>query len=157
MRYSTTGVSLIKNAQPLVINYAKGPLALAHNGNLINASSWRCKLEKEGSIFQTTTDSEVVLHLIARANGRPLEEAVNYALERVKGAYSMLLTTPDKLIAVRDPWGVRPLCIGKFEGGWAAASETCALDLINAEYIREVQPGEMVVVDKKGDEIKTAV
>ncbi|MHB9156213.1 MAG: amidophosphoribosyltransferase [Endomicrobiales bacterium] len=150
VRYSTAGVSMLKNAQPLVINYAKGLVALAHNGNLINAPEWRSKLEKEGAIFQTTSDSEVILHLIARANGRPLEEAVHYALSKLKGAYSLLLMTPQKLIAVRDPWGVRPLCVGRLDRGWVAASESCALDLIDARYLREVEPGEMVVIDKKG-------
>jgi amidophosphoribosyltransferase len=150
VRYSTAGVSLVKNAQPLVINYAKGQIALAHNGNLVNAKEWRSKLEKEGSIFQTSSDSEVILHLIARANGRPLVDALRYALEKVKGAYSLVIMTPDTLIAARDPWGVRPLCIGKLDGGWVAASETCALDLINAQYVRDVAPGEMVIFNKKG-------
>ena len=150
VRYSTTGVSQVKNAQPLVINYAKGQLAIAHNGNLINAGQLRSKLEHEGSIFQTTSDSEVILHLIAKANGRPLESAIEYALERVKGAYSLIIMTPEKLIAVRDPWGVRPLCIGKLDKSTVMASESCALDLIGAKYLREVEPGEMVIVDKNG-------
>jgi len=150
VRYSTAGVSHVKNAQPLVINYAKGQITLAHNGNLINAGEWRAKLEKEGSIFQTSSDSEVIMHLIARANGRPLEDAIRYALSKVKGAYSLLIMTPEKMIAVRDPWGVRPLCLGKLGKAWVAASESCALDLIGAEYVREVAPGEMVVFDKKG-------
>jgi amidophosphoribosyltransferase len=150
VRYSTSGVSLLKNAQPLVINYAKGPLAIAHNGNLTNACELKSKLEHEGSIFQTTSDSEVVMHLIAKANGRPLEKALKYALSKVKGSYSLIVMTPEKLVAVRDPWGVRPLCIGKLDKGYVMASESCALDLIGAEYIREVEPGEMVVVDKKG-------
>ena len=109
VRYSTAGVSLIKNAQPLVINYAKGQLAVAHNGNLINAAQIKSKLEHEGSIFQTTSDSEVILHLIAKANGRPLEDAIKYALAKLKGAYLVVIMTPEKLIAVRDPWGVRAL------------------------------------------------
>ncbi|MCX5781620.1 MAG: amidophosphoribosyltransferase [Elusimicrobia bacterium] len=150
VRYSTTGVSQIKNAQPLVINYAKGNLALAHNGNLTNALIWRKKLEKEGSIFQTTSDSEVILHLIAKANGSQIEEAVKYALSKVKGAYSLLIMTPEKLFAIRDPWGVRPLCMGKMGRQTVFASESCALDLIGAKYIREVEPGEMVIVSNKG-------
>lgn len=151
VRYSTAGVSSLKNAQPLVINYARGQLALAHNGNLINAPEWRTKLEKEGSIFQTTADSEVILHLIARANGRgTIEQTVEYALARLKGAYSLLIETPDKLIAARDPWGVRPLCLGKLDDAWVVASESCALDLINASYVREIEPGEMIVISKGG-------
>lgn len=150
VRYSTAGVSSVKNAQPLVINYAKGQLAVAHNGNLVNASQLKGKLEHEGSIFQTTSDSEVIVHLIAKANGKPLEEALHYALSKVKGAYSIAVMTPDKLIAARDPWGVRPLCVGTLNNGYVVASESCALDLIGAQYLREVEPGEMVVFDKKG-------
>jgi amidophosphoribosyltransferase len=150
VRYSTAGVSQMKNAQPLVINYARGQISLAHNGNLINASAWRQKLEKEGSIFQTTSDSEVILHLIAKANRRPIEKAVHYALAKLKGAYSLLIMTPEKMMAIRDPWGVRPLCLGKLGNSWIAASESCALDLVDAKYVREVEPGEMVVIDKKG-------
>ncbi len=150
VRYSTAGVSLIKNAQPLVINYAKGQLAVAHNGNLINAAQIKSKLEHEGSIFQTTSDSEVILHLIAKANGRPLEDAIKYALAKLKGADSVVIMTPEKLIAVRDPWGVRPLCIGTLNKGFVMAFETCALDLIGAKYLRDVEPGEMVIVDRKG-------
>jgi amidophosphoribosyltransferase len=150
VRYSTAGVSQVKNAQPLVINYARGPLAIAHNGNLVNAAQLKNKLEHEGSIFQTTSDSGVIVHLIAKANGKPLEKAVHYALSKVKGSYSLVIMSPDKLIAVRDPWGVRPLCIGKLNKGIVFASESCALDLIGAKYVREVEPGEMVVVDKKG-------
>ncbi|MFH1368531.1 MAG: amidophosphoribosyltransferase [Elusimicrobiota bacterium] len=150
VRYSTTGVSQLKNAQPLVINYKKGQLALAHNGNLINAGHLRAKLESDGSIFQTTSDSEVILHLIARANGRPIEKALEYALSKVRGAYSLVMMSETQLIAARDPWGVRPLVLGKIKKGWVVASETCALDLIGAEYIREIEPGEMVVIDKKG-------
>ncbi|OGS18670.1 MAG: amidophosphoribosyltransferase [Elusimicrobia bacterium RIFOXYA2_FULL_50_26] len=151
VRYSTTGISSIKNAQPLVINYARGQIALAHNGNLINAPEWRAKLEKEGSIFQTSSDSEVILHLIAKANGKgSIEETVKIALENLKGAYSLVILTPGKLIACRDPWGIRPLCLGKLDNGWVAASESCALDLINAQYVREINPGEILVIDKNG-------
>lgn len=150
VRYSTSGVSHVRNAQPLVINYKKGQIALAHNGNLINADKWRTKLESEGSIFQTTSDTEVILHLIAHANGRPIEKAVEYALDKVRGAYSLVMLTPKQLIAARDPWGVRPLVLGKTGKGWVVASESCALDLIGAEYIREIEPGELVMIDKKG-------
>ncbi|MEI8218036.1 MAG: amidophosphoribosyltransferase [Elusimicrobiota bacterium] len=148
VRYSTTGISQIKNAQPLVINYARGQLAIAHNGNLINAPSWRKKLEKSGSIFQTSSDTGVILHLIAKANKWSLPEALRFALNKLEGAYSLVLMTPTQMIAVRDPWGVRPLCIGKLDNGWVVASETCALDLINATYVRDVRPGEMVVFEK---------
>jgi len=150
VRYSTTGVSSIKNGQPLLIKYAKGQLALAHNGNLVNADEWRVKLEAKGSIFQSTSDSEVVLHLIAHANDKPFEKAIEYALTKVRGAYSMLFMTPQKLVAVRDPWGFRPLCLGKFGNGWVVASETCAFDLIGAKYVRDIEPGEMLVIDKDG-------
>lgn len=150
VRYSTSGVSQVKNAQPLVINYKKGQIALGHNGNLINAEYWRTKLEAEGSIFQTTSDSEIILHLIARANGRPLAKALQFALERVRGAYSLVMMTSNQLIAARDPWGVRPLVLGKIGKGWVVASETCALDLIGANYIREIEPGEIIIIDKSG-------
>jgi amidophosphoribosyltransferase len=150
VRYSTTGMSLLKNAQPIVINYARGQLAVAHNGNLVNATQWRSRLEKEGSIFQTSSDTEVILHLIARANGRPIEDAVRYALDRVKGAYSLLLMNNEKMIAVRDSMGIRPMCLGKLGKAWVIASETCALDLINARYVRDVEPGEMISIDATG-------
>lgn len=149
VRYSTTGISQIKNAQPLVINYARGMLAIAHNGNLVNAPALRRKLELQGSIFQTSSDTGVVLHLIAKANKRSLPEAIRFALSKVKGAYSMVMMTPTQMVAVRDPWGVRPLCIGRLDGGWVVASESCALDLINAEYVRDVEPGEMVIFEDK--------
>ena len=151
VRYSTTGISSVKNAQPLVINYARGQMALAHNGNLTNAAEWRERLEKDGSIFQTSSDSEVILHLVAKANGHgTIEQTVEYALSKVKGAYSVVVLTPEKLIAARDPWGVRPLCLGKIGTGWVVASESCAFDIINAKYVREVEPGEMIVISKSG-------
>jgi amidophosphoribosyltransferase len=151
VRYSTTGVSNIKNAQPLVVKFMKGYLSLAHNGNLVNSDEWRAKLEAKGSIFQATSDTAVVLHLIAHANGKPIEQAIDFALSKLKGAFSMIFLSPTKMIAVRDPYGFRPLCIGKLEnGGFVVASETCALDLINAEYVRDVEPGEMVIIEKSG-------
>lgn len=149
VRYSTTGVSQIKNAQPLVINYARGMLAIAHNGNIVNAGDWRAKLEKDGSIFQTSSDTEVILHLLARASEWSLPDALKFALSKLEGAYSLVLMTPTQMIAIRDPWGVRPLCIGRRDNSWVVASETCALDLINAEYVRDVRPGEMVIFDKR--------
>jgi amidophosphoribosyltransferase len=149
-RYSTTGMSFLKNAQPLLIKYAKGQMAIAHNGNLINTDQIRNRLETEGSIFQSTSDTEVILHLIAKANGVPLAEAVRSSLLQVRGAYSLLISTPDTLIAARDPYGVRPLCLGKLGDAYVVASETCALDLINARYIRDVEPGELLIITAKG-------
>ncbi|MBI5555018.1 MAG: amidophosphoribosyltransferase [Elusimicrobia bacterium] len=149
-RYSTTGLSYLKNVQPLLIKYAKGQLAIAHNGNLINTDMLREQLEKEGSIFQSTSDTEVILHLIAKANGIPLEDAIIKSLRQIKGAYSLLLSTPDTMIAVRDPYGVRPLCLGKLGEAYVIASETCALDLINAKYIRDIEPGELLIINEKG-------
>lgn len=149
-RYSTTGMSYLKNAQPILIKYAKGQLAIAHNGNLINTHQLRKELESKGSIFQTSSDTEVILHLIARANGIPLEQALIKSLNQVKGAYSLVFATPDSLIAARDPFGVRPLCLGRLGKAYVVASETCALDLINARYEQDILPGELVVIDKKG-------
>lgn len=149
-RYSTTGMSHLKNAQPILIKYAKGHLALAHNGNLINTHKLRQELESKGSIFQTSSDTEVILHLIARANGIPLDQAIIKSLNVLKGAYSLVFATPDSLIAARDPFGVRPLCLGRLGKAYVVASETCALDLINARYERDILPGELVVIDKKG-------
>lgn len=149
-RYSTTGMSFLINAQPLLIKYAKGQMAIAHNGNLINTNMIRTRLEKEGSIFQSTSDTEVILHLIAKANGVPLEEAVIKSLLQVKGAYSLLISTPDTMIAARDPFGVRPLCLGKLGDAYVVASETCALDLINAKYVRDIEPGELLIINSKG-------
>ncbi|MDD5757202.1 MAG: amidophosphoribosyltransferase, partial [bacterium] len=136
--------------QPLLIKYAKGQMAIAHNGNLTNTDMIRARLEKEGSIFQSTSGTDVILHLIAKANGVPLAEAVVKSLQQVKGAYSLLLSTPDTLIAARDPFGVRPLCLGKLGEAYVLASETCALDLINAKYIRDIEPGELLIITDKG-------
>ncbi|MDQ7838540.1 MAG: amidophosphoribosyltransferase [Thermodesulfobacteriota bacterium] len=150
VRYSTTGSSLLKNAQPFTVCHKGKTLALAHNGNLINARSIRSKLENEGSIFQSTMDSEVVLHLIAKSAHKGLEEAVIDAFSLLKGAYSIVLLTEDKLIAIRDPRGFRPLCLGKLNDSYVLASETCALDLIEAQYIRDVEPGEIIIIDQNG-------
>ncbi|MFC1594360.1 amidophosphoribosyltransferase, partial [Candidatus Omnitrophota bacterium] len=149
-RYSTTGSSLVKNAQPLFVDYHDGSLAIAHNGNLVNSLEIRKKLEDKGSIFQTSCDSEVVIHLMAKARQTDIIEKLSKALQPVQGAYSLLLMTQDKLIGVRDPLGFRPLCIGKIGDAYCIASETCAFDLIEAEYIREVEPGEIVVIDSNG-------
>ncbi|MDD5153857.1 MAG: amidophosphoribosyltransferase [Desulfovibrionales bacterium] len=150
VRYSTTGSSLLKNAQPFTVCHKGKTLALAHNGNLINARSIRSKLENEGSIFQSTMDSEVVLHLIAKSAHKGLEKAVIDAFSLLKGAYSIVLLTEDKLIAIRDPRGFRPLCLGKLNDSYVLASETCALDLIEAQYIRDVEPGEIIIIDQNG-------
>jgi amidophosphoribosyltransferase len=151
VRYSTAGDTVAANAQPLVIECHRGPIAIAHNGNLVNASLLRYELEAAGSIFQCTSDTEVILHLYARSHRERLEDAIAASLSKVMGAYSLLFLTNDAMVAVRDPWGFRPLVIGKMPGGVTVfASETCALDLIDAEYVRDVAPGEMVVVDKNG-------
>ncbi len=150
VRYSTTGSSLIKNAQPLFVDYLKGSLAIGHNGNLINSPELRAKLEKTGSIFQTTTDSEIILQLMARCKEEGLKERLLYALKIVKGAYSLVMMTENTLIGVRDPLGFRPLWLGEVNGSLCLASETCALDLIEAKPIREIEPGEIVFIDKNG-------
>ena len=149
-RYSTAGDTDLKNAQPLVVSCQKGQVALAHNGNLVNAPSLRKELESRGDIFQTTSDSEVILHYFARSKHTGIPEATADALDRVVGAYSLVMLFKDCLLAVRDPRGFRPLCLGKLDGAYVAASETCAFDLINAEYLREVEPGEMVILDGSG-------
>ena len=148
VRYSTAGESTRENAQPLVLNYAKGTLALAHNGNLINANELREELSQTGAIFQTTIDSETIAYFIARErlNTRSVEEAVARAVRRLKGAYSLVVMSPRKLIAARDPYGFKPLCIGKRENTYVVASETCALDTIGAAFIRDVLPGEIVTI-----------
>jgi len=150
VRYSTTGSSDIKNAQPFLVKYFRGSIAIAHNGNLVNAKQLKDKLEKEGAIFQATIDSEVIIHLIARSKKELLVEAVIDGLSQVKGAYSLVFMTEDKIIAARDPKGFKPLCLGKVDGSWVVASETCAFDLIEAEYVRDVNPGEVLVIDKTG-------
>ncbi len=150
IRYSTTGSSVLKNAMPFQVDYSRGSLAVAHNGNLVNTSELRAQLEKAGSIFQSTMDSEIIVHLVAKSKGVTFEEALIESLLQLKGAYSLLLLTQDQMIGVRDPHGFRPLCLGKLDGSYVLSSETCALDLIQAEYIRDVAPGEIVTIDKKG-------
>ena len=155
VRYSTAGSSTRENAQPLVLNYVKGTLGLAHNGNLINAPELRKELEYTGAIFQTTIDSEVIAYHIARErlNTRNVEEAVARAMKKIKGAYSLIVMSPRKLIGARDPFGFKPLCIGKRDNAYILASETCALDTIGAEFIRDVEPGEVVTISpEKGIE-----
>ena len=149
-RYSTTGSSGLINAQPLLIQFKSGQIAGAHNGNLVNAADLRRSMEELGSIFQTTSDSEIVLHLIARSKKDLIEEMIIDSLVQLEGAYCFVFLTPSKLIAARDPHGFRPLCLGKAGDAVVVASESCALDIIGAEYIRSVEPGEVIVIDSEG-------
>ena len=151
-RYSTTGGSTLRNIQPMYADVSGGALAIAHNGNLTNAHSLRDELVKGGAIFQSTSDSEVIIHLAARSSYRLIAERLIDALKQVQGAYSLVALTSKKLIGVRDPYGVRPLVLGKLDDAHILASETCALDIIGAEFVRDVEPGEMVVVTKDGIE-----
>lgn len=150
VRYSTTGSSLIANAQPFVVMHGGEYYAIAHNGNLVNAWNLRNELERRGSIFQSTMDTEVIVHLMAMNLGYGFEEALVKALGRVRGAYSIVMCSRNKLIGARDPKGFRPLCIGRLNDSYVLASETCALDLIEAAYVRDVEPGEIVVIDEHG-------
>jgi amidophosphoribosyltransferase len=150
VRYSTAGSSNLRNAQPISASTAHGPVAIAHNGNLVNAEELRAELEKDGAVFQSNSDTEVILHLLAREPGATLIEQLARALTRVKGAYTLLLLTPDSMVGVRDPSGFRPLSLGQLDDGWILASETCALDLMEAKIVRDVEPGEILVVDDKG-------
>ena len=147
VRYSTTGSSTLKNAQPLVVDCGRGQLAIAHNGNLVNAAVLRDELEASGSIFQTTVDSEIILHLLARPTG---QENVLTALRQVQGAFSFILMGEQEIIGVRDPFGFRPLVLGKLDDAFILSSETCALDLIHADFIREIEPGEVVIINDDG-------
>ncbi len=150
VRYSTCGASNVTNSQPLMVNHRGTTLAVAHNGNLVNSLELRYDLEGKGSIFQTSMDSEVVLHLLARTMHLGLERALTESFSCLRGAYSILLMTDDTLVAVRDPGGFRPLCLGKLaNGGWIVASETCALDLVEAEYVRDIEPGEVLIINKQ--------
>lgn len=151
VRYSTTGSASLANAQPLAFRYLRGMVALAHNGNLTNANDLRYSLGTTGSVFQSTSDTEVIVNLIARYGQNPIEEALMKCMIDIKGAYSLVVMTEDKLLAVRDPYGVRPLCLGKLENeGYVVASESCALDTIGAVFLRDVEAGEIVVIDKHG-------
>jgi amidophosphoribosyltransferase len=150
VRYSTEGGSHWKNAQPLVVAYAGGQLAVAHNGNFVDHDATRRKLEENGAIFQSDSDTEAVIHLIARSKGAAFEDKVVDALKQMRGAYSMLFLTEKKMVAVRDPHGFRPLVLGRVKNAYVLASETTALDLIEGELIRELEPGEMVVIDEQG-------
>jgi len=150
VRYSTTGPSILRNVQPFLVHHLGKSFAIAHNGNLINAYTLRKKLEEEGAIFQSTMDSEIIMHLWLKYLHLGLEEALLKALSQLKGAYSLLLMTDDTLIAARDPFGFRPLCLGRKGDTLFVASETCALDLVEAEYIRDIEPGEILFIDKNG-------
>ncbi|MBL7069514.1 MAG: amidophosphoribosyltransferase [Candidatus Omnitrophica bacterium] len=149
VRYSTTGPSIIKNAQPFLVEYSDGFVAVAHNGNLINTHSLRERLEKKGTIFQSSMDSEVIVHLLAREKGN-FKKRLLSALKSIKGAFSLAILTQDQMVAARDPYGFRPLSIGRLDGAYVIASESCAFDLIQAEYIREVEPGEVLFINKRG-------
>jgi len=151
VRYSTAGSSELRNAQPFVVEYAGGQLAICHNGNLVNAQELRAELEASGSIFQTSSDTEVIVHLMAKSRETDVLARLTAALRRVRGAYSLICLTQDaKMIGARDPYGFRPLVIGRLKDAFVLSSETCAFDLVEAEFIREVEPGEVVVIDKSG-------
>jgi amidophosphoribosyltransferase len=149
-RYSTTGSSHLRNAQPLTVDCARGQIAIAHNGNLTNASQLREELETKGSIFQTTVDSEIILHLLAQPSVDGRENNLVQSVRRIEGAFSLVIMTEQEMIGVRDPHGFRPLSIGKVGDAWVLASETCAFDLIHAKFVRDVEPGEIVIIDKNG-------
>ena len=151
-RYSTTGESSLKNAQPLVVNFKYGNLAIAHNGNLVNAHLLRRVLEEEGSIFQSTMDTEVIVHLIAKSKCKSFKDSLIDALKQIRGAFSMVLLREKELIGIRDPWGIRPLALGRLKDAYVIASETCAFDLIDAKYERDIKPGEIIKIDEKGVE-----
>ncbi len=149
VRYSTTGSSHIKNAQPLVADTSRGQIAIGHNGNLVNAGVLREELEKQGSIFQTTTDSEIIVHLLARTGGSEGGTLIS-ALRQIEGAFTLLILGEQEMIGVRDPFGFRPLSLGRLDGAYVLASETCAFDLIHAEFIRDIEPGEVVIINDRG-------
>jgi amidophosphoribosyltransferase len=150
VRYSTTGANTVENSQPLLANSKLGSIALAHNGNLVNADVIRELLEEGGHIFHTSIDSEVIATLIARGAKKGIETAVTDAMQAIRGSFAMVISTKDKLIGARDPNGIRPLCIGKVDNAYILASESCALDSVGAEYVRDVRPGEMVIIDESG-------
>jgi amidophosphoribosyltransferase len=149
-RYSTAGSSVMKNVQPIVANFALGTLAIAHNGNLVTATELRNSLEDEGAIFQSSSDSEVIVHLIAHAKGNEFYERVAHAVTQISGSFSLLIMREKEMIAIRDPYGVRPLSLGMKDGAYVVASETCAFDLIGATYVRDVEPGEILIINEQG-------
>ena len=150
VRYSTAGESHIRNAQPFVVEYSRGGIAVAHNGNIVNAALLKAQFEAYGSIFQSSMDTEIIVHLLASSKEDTLVDRIAASLKRVRGSYSLLFLTNDAMIAVRDPHGFRPLSLGRHKGAWVVASETCAFDLIEAEYVRDIDPGEIVLIDKNG-------
>jgi len=150
VRYSTAGDSSKRNAQPIAVDYAGGSVAVGHNGNLVNATELRERLEAEGAIFQTTADTEAIVHLIARSREQTLPERIADALRQVRGAYSLTFLSEDQMIAVRDPMGFRPLALGKAKDTWVVSSESCAFELLEAEFVRDIEPGEMVIIDANG-------
>lgn len=150
VRYSTTGASHVNNAQPIIGKYKLGSIAIAHNGNLVNADIIRELLEDCGCVFQTAIDTEVILNLIARGGKKGIEKATVDAIQAIKGSYAIVILTQDKLIGVRDPNGIRPLCIGKINDSYILSSESCALDSVGAEFVRDVEPGEIVIIDEEG-------
>src|SRR5207253_10619268 len=151
VRYSTAGSSNVRNVQPSPAATARGPRAIAHNGNLTNADTLRREMERDGAIFQSNSDTEVILHLLARAPAGPLEEQIAHALGQVQGAYSLLIMTLDALYAIRDPYGFRPLTLGRLGDAHVAASETCALDLMVAKCERDIEPGASLIISVSGD------
>lgn len=154
VRYSTTGDSHVKNAQPFVVEYSRGSIAVAHNGNLVNAAFLRDKFEAHGAIFQSSMDTEIIVHLIASCYENTIADRITYALKEIKGSYSLLFITEDMMIAARDPYGFRPLSLGRHKGGaYVVASETCAFDLIEAEFVRDIEPGEVLVIDGRAEPV----
>jgi len=152
VRYSTSGESGLRNCQPFSFEYAHGGIAMCHNGNIVNAQELRRQLEKKGSIFQSTSDTEVLIHLVARSRATSMKERLAAAMNRLTGAFSLLVLGEKRLVGVRDRYGIRPLVLGQLDGSWVLASETCAFDLVGAKYVRDIEPGEMVVIDKNGME-----
>ncbi len=152
VRYSTTGGSLRENAQPMVVKYRNGQLALAHNGNLVNAAEIRNKLEENGALFQTTSDTEVIANLISRyrVSSENIEDTIIKVMDTIKGSYAVVMVTPKRLVGIRDPLGIRPLCLGRLDNSYVLASESCALDAVGAEMIRDIEPGEIILIGEEG-------
>src|SRR5690606_16613939 len=155
VRYSTTGNSNINNAQPMVVSTKRGPIAVAHNGNIVNAPEIRREMEEDGSIFQSTSDTEIILHLIARSKKPTLTEAIAETLTRLTGSFCLVFLTQKEIFVARDGFGIRPLCLGRLDKAWVVASETCALDLLGASYVRDIKPGELCRIDDNGLESLT--
>ena len=149
-RYSTTGSNRVENAQPVYVEGPRGPLALGHNGNLVNAAVLRRDLEQQGYLFKTSTDTEIIAQMLATAPGTTWERRIGHVMQRIQGAYCLVGVTPQGLFAMRDPYGIRPLCLGSLNHGWVVASETCALDHLGATFVREVEPGEALYIDETG-------